>query len=177
MQVDERMYGSLEHGEQPTLRYERQLPHPPEKVWRALTEDEHLAAWFPTTIDGERTAGAPLTFRFEHVALDPMHGEVVAFDPPSLLEFTWSGDRLRFELAPEAGGTALTFTVVLEELGKATRDGTGWHQCLDSLERALDDDPERPDDMRRWRELREDYAERFGPEASTIGPPPGVHLD
>jgi uncharacterized protein YndB with AHSA1/START domain len=177
MQVDERMYGSLELGERPTLRYERLLRHPPDKVWRALTEDQHLAAWFPTTIDGERAAGAPLAFRFEQVTLHPMQGEVTAFEPPSLLEFTWGTDRLRFELAPDGGGTSLTLTVVLEELGKATRDGTGWHQCLDSLERALEDQPERPDDMARWLKLREDYAERFGPDASTIGPPPGVYDD
>ncbi|PZG03110.1 SRPBCC domain-containing protein, partial [Nonomuraea aridisoli] len=39
-----------------TLRLQRRLPHPPEKVWRAITEPEHLAAWFPTTvtIDGDR---------------------------------------------------------------------------------------------------------------------------
>ena len=30
----------------------RKLPHPPSTVWRALTEPDHLAAWFPTTIEG-----------------------------------------------------------------------------------------------------------------------------
>ncbi len=35
------------------VRFSRRLPHPPEKVWRALTEAEHLAAWFPTTVEGE----------------------------------------------------------------------------------------------------------------------------
>ncbi len=55
-----------------TLAYRRRLAHPPERVWEALTEPDELAAWFPTTIDGERGAGAPLTFRFEHVELEPM---------------------------------------------------------------------------------------------------------
>ncbi|MCW2567279.1 MAG: hypothetical protein JWN54_1376, partial [Mycobacterium sp.] len=36
------------------LRFTRRLPHPPQKVWRALTEPEHLAAWFPTEIRGDR---------------------------------------------------------------------------------------------------------------------------
>jgi Activator of Hsp90 ATPase homolog 1-like protein len=40
-----------------TLRFVRYLPHPPAKVWRALTEPEHLAAWFPTTIDGHAARG------------------------------------------------------------------------------------------------------------------------
>ncbi len=71
------------------LEYRRRLDHPPEKVWRALTEPGQLAAWFPTTIDGERVTGAALTFRFEHLDIEPMHGEMLRFEPPALLEFTW----------------------------------------------------------------------------------------
>ncbi len=153
------------------LEFRRRLAHPPEVVWEALTDPDQLAAWFPTSIDGERVAGAPLTFRFEHVEIDPMHGEMLRCEPPSLLEFTWGGDRLTFGLEPDGGGTAMTFTVVLEELGKATRDGAGWHQCLEVLDRSLAGDSDRDHDPRRWRELRDAYAERFGPEASVLGPP------
>lgn len=32
------------------------------QVWRALTEERHLAAWSPTTIEGELKPGAPLRF-------------------------------------------------------------------------------------------------------------------
>jgi len=32
------------------LRFTRTLDHPPEKVWRAITEPEHLRAWFPQRI-------------------------------------------------------------------------------------------------------------------------------
>jgi uncharacterized protein YndB with AHSA1/START domain len=153
------------------VTFTRRLTHPPSTVWAALTEPDQLAAWFPTTIDGERAAGARLTFRFEQIEIDPMHGELVTFEPPSLMELTWGGDRLRFELAPDGDGTRLTFTATMAELGKATRDGAGWHQCLDSLDRALAGGPERPSDTDRWRELRDSYAERFGPEASMLGPP------
>lgn len=46
-------YGELIlQGERPVVRYTRHLPHPPEKVWRALTEPEHLEHWFPTTMEG-----------------------------------------------------------------------------------------------------------------------------
>jgi len=56
--------GQLEAGgDSWRLRFTRSLPHPPEKVWRALTEPEHLDAWFPTTIEGDRQAGAALRFR------------------------------------------------------------------------------------------------------------------
>jgi uncharacterized protein YndB with AHSA1/START domain len=153
------------------VTFTRRLAHPPETVWAALTEPDQLAAWFPTTIDGDRAAGAPLQFRFEQVEIEPMKGEMVAFEPPSLLELTWGGDRLRFELAPDGDGTQLTFTATMEELGKATRDGAGWHQCLDSLDRHLVGTPGRSDDSDQWRRLRDVYAERFGPEASVLGPP------
>jgi len=34
--------------------FARYLPHPAQKIWRALTqEEEHLAAWFPTAMAGE----------------------------------------------------------------------------------------------------------------------------
>jgi uncharacterized protein YndB with AHSA1/START domain len=154
-----------------SVAYRRRFDHPPEKVWRALTEPEHLAAWFPTTIDGDRAAGAALSFRFEGLELAPMHGEMLSFEPPRLLEFSWGGDVLRFELEPDGGGTAMTFTVTLEELGKATRDGAGWHQSLEGLQRSLDGDDARDYDTDRWRALRDAYAGRFGPEASVLGPP------
>ena len=40
-----------------------------------------------------------------------------------------------------------------------------------SLDRWLAGDASRPDDGDRWRSLRDVYAERFGPEASVLGPP------
>jgi uncharacterized protein YndB with AHSA1/START domain len=52
------------------LRFERRLAHPPEKVWLALSEPEHLAAWFPTDIQGDRVAGAPLRFEYRDYHLD-----------------------------------------------------------------------------------------------------------
>ena len=59
--------GTLERdGELCVLRYRRVLPQRPETVWRALTEDAHLAGWFPTTIEGERSPGAPLRFSFRN---------------------------------------------------------------------------------------------------------------
>jgi uncharacterized protein YndB with AHSA1/START domain len=166
-------YGQLiRTGDLAVLEYRRRFDHSSENVWRALTEPDRLAAWFPTTIDGERAAGAALTFRFEHLDLPPMHGQMLRFEPPSLLEFTWGGDLLRFALEPDGEGTAMTFTVTLDELGKATRDGAGWHQALGSLDRALAGGERGRDyDTGQWRELRDVYAERFGPEASVLGPP------
>jgi uncharacterized protein YndB with AHSA1/START domain len=162
-------YGVLDRsGERPQLRYERHLRHAPDKVWRALTEPEHVSAWFPSDIIGDRAAGAELSFPFRHGEGATMTGRFLVFDPPSQLEIQWGDDILRFELTPDSDGTALTMTVVFDELGKAARDGAGWHACLDALGADLDGSAA-PED--RWREVRQDYIDRLGPDASTIGPP------
>jgi uncharacterized protein YndB with AHSA1/START domain len=154
------------------IKFVRELPHPPEKVWRALTEPRHLAAWFPNDIEGERVAGAPLRFVFRHGEAPDFEGKMITFDPPSLLEFTWGEDVLRFELRAEGRSTVLTFTDTIEELGKAARDTAGWHECLDLLELDLNGDAPF-EHGKRWAEVHPRYVEEFGPEASTIGPPEG----
>jgi len=80
------------------LRFTRTLPHPPEKVWRAVTEPEHLARWFPTTIEGERSSGAPLRFSFPRAQAEPFTGEMLAYDEGSAMELSWGGDIVRLEL-------------------------------------------------------------------------------
>jgi uncharacterized protein YndB with AHSA1/START domain len=164
--------GTLEQtGDQWRVRFTRALPHAPEKVWRALTEAEHLVAWFPTTITGDLTDGAPLRFEFRDGEGPPFDGKMVTCDPPRVMEFFWGDDLLRFELEPTEQGTILTLTDTLEELGKAARDAAGWHYCLDRLGFALAGTPRDPDDS--WKALNDRYIEQFGPEAATIGPPEG----
>ena len=169
------MNGTLEHTDAgPRLRFVRHLAHPPDRVWRALTEAEHLKAWFPDTIVVERwEAGAPLRFEHEEMGMS-FDGEVLAFEPQSLIELRWGTDVLRFEVEPDGDGTRLTLLDTIDELGKAARDGAGWHVCLDNLEHHLDGTarPWSPSD--RWREVHPEYVERMGPEAATIGPPAGA---
>jgi uncharacterized protein YndB with AHSA1/START domain len=154
-----------------TLRFTRRLPHPPGKVWRALTEPEHLAAWFPTTIEGDLEPGSPLHFSFRELAMPGFDGSVRACDPPKLLEFDWGDERLRFELSPDGHGTVLSFSASFAEVGRAARDGAGWHTCLDLLrfELAAESAPWRQDD--HWRQVHRDYVRTFGADAATIGPP------
>jgi uncharacterized protein YndB with AHSA1/START domain len=170
------MYGNLEQLDDGRwqLRFTRALEHPPEKVWRAITEPEHLARWFPTTIDGDRTAGAKLTFRFRAGQFGPFDGEMLAYEPASVMEFQWGPDTVRLELRPAGDGTELTLLDTLEDRGKGARDGAGWHTCLDALERELTGDDAARDEMGRWKDVHEHYIESFGPEAATIGPPKGI---
>jgi uncharacterized protein YndB with AHSA1/START domain len=166
-------FGTLERqGDGSVLRYRRHLAHPRQKVWRAMTEPDHLAAWFPTTIEGQLAAGAPLSFGFRELDLDPITGEMVAFDPPSLMELKWGDDTVRFELHEEGEGTTLDLIVTFPEYAKAARDGAGWHVCLDSLAQHLTGAEPTWTQDQRWRFVHPDYVGRFGPQASSLGPPP-----
>ena len=160
------------HGDRWQLTFTRRLPHRPEKVWRALTEPEHLRAWFPQEIQGERAAGAPLRFVFPGDDDDGFDGEMLTYDPPSLLEMRWGADHLRFELRPDGDGTVLVLRDTFDDKGKAARDAAGWHECLDQLDRELSGGS--PIEWgTRWTEVHPDYVAAFGPEAATIGPPEG----
>ena len=169
--MDDAALGTLTRdGDRWTLTFTRKLAHSREKVWRAVTEPEHLAVWYPQEIVGERRAGAPL--RFVSSVGEGFDGQMLVFDPPEVLEFTWGPDRLRIELQADGVGTLLTLTDTFDDLGKAARDAAGWHECLDRL--VTDLDGAAPSEWgHRWRELNAAYADRLGPDASTIGPPPG----
>jgi uncharacterized protein YndB with AHSA1/START domain len=170
-------YGTLERaGDVSILRYERRLAHPQQTVWRALTEEAELAAWFPTTIEGARGRGAPLHFAFRQGEGESFDGEMLAFVPPSLMQLRWADDVLRFELEPlpdtASSGCILRLTVTFPEYGKAARDAAGWHVCLEQLVALCDgtDLPWEPPD--RGSVVHRGYVDRLGPEASAIGPPP-----
>jgi uncharacterized protein YndB with AHSA1/START domain len=152
------------------LRYERRLAQPPVLVWRTLTEDAHLEAWFPTTIEGERRAGAPLRFAFRRGEGEAFDGEMLAFEAPSLMELRWADDVLRFELDADGTGSVLRLTVTFPEHGKAARDGAGWHVCLERLVSACAGAGS-PESTDRWRVVHAHYVDALGPEASAIGPP------
>ena len=156
------------------IRFERRLAHPREKVWRALTEPEHRDAWFPQRIeaDGDWVAGARLRFVSDLVPEANFGGELLVYDPPRTLEMRWGTDILRFELAADGDGTLLTLTDTFDELGKAARDGAGWHECLDRLVSELDGTPQRPMGE-LWVEVHPRYVTQLGPDAATIGPPAG----
>ena len=145
------------------------------RVYRLRTEplreiDEWLApyraAWYPQEIVGERRAGAPL--RFVSSAGDGFDGQMLVFDPPAVMEFTWGADRLRIELRADGAGTLLTLTDTFDELGKAARDGAGWHECLDRLVSELDGTPQRPMGA-LWVEVHPRYVTQLGPDAGMIG--------
>jgi uncharacterized protein YndB with AHSA1/START domain len=163
--------GTLEPaGDSWRIVFVRQLGHPADKVWRAVTQLPHLKAWFPQPISGEFVAGGQLTFHAGLAGVGDFHGIVLAAEPPRLLEFTWGEDTLRIVIEPDGGGCVLTFSDTITDLGKAARDGAGWHVCLDGLEADLDGAPA-PTMPDSWQAIHPSYVSEFGPAASTIGPP------
>jgi uncharacterized protein YndB with AHSA1/START domain len=159
-------YAAIE--DQPTLTFERQLSHPVERVWRAITERNELAHWFPSRVEVEELhAGAVLTFRFEDMPLDApstMTGRVTDFDPPRRFAFTWGEDHLRFELEPVEEGCTLRLTVALGAGDKAARDAAGWHVCLDRLEEQLGGEGTGGE----WRGYYDEYRRRGVPAGAPI---------
>lgn len=67
------------------LSFECDLPDPPEKVWRALTQPELLAAWMMPN-DMKAEAGS----RFAFAGPDaPIECEVLEAEPGRLLRYSW----------------------------------------------------------------------------------------
>lgn len=128
------------------LRYVRDLAHPPERVWAAITASEHLSAWLPCDIVGERRPGARIRLPFWQDVVDvhglaetSYDGEILAFDPPRRFVWTWGDDHLSFTLEPRGSGTRLTFETWLGAAPMpAHKTAAGWHVCLGLLGQLLD---------------------------------------
>ena len=147
------------------VRFERTLAHPPERVWRALTEPGELIAWWGDA-DVEPAVGGRFHMRWLNTDADGNAAEMLAtitrFEPPRLLET--DGDMhgvLRFELEPHGdGGTLLRFSSTLELPEEfRTKVLAGWHFHLDALARALDGEPNDLVDVANgpWKGLHEQY--------------------
>ncbi len=172
MPMNSNVDGTLERlADRWRLVFTRRLQHAPEKVWRAIVEAEHRDTWFPQRIEGEWRVGAPLRFVSEGGAFD---GEVLAFEPPKLVEMLWGTDRIRLEVQPDGDGCVLTLSDTFAEQGKAARDAAGWHACLDALQSELASQRPSWTLSDRWQAVHAGYVERFGPAAATIGPPEGA---
>ena len=123
---------SLDNG-RTVLRLERSLPHPPEKVWRALTTPEHLATWFPSTVRLDLREGGEIVFDD-----GAMRGVVTALDPPRLFAFSWGDeDHLRWEVRPADGGSLLVLHHAFADRFGAASFATGWTACVEGLTHML----------------------------------------
>ena len=100
-----------------TVRVDQFFPHPPERVWRAITTPDLVARWMETT-DFAAEVGHRFTVAGHRVEATGFSGTVaatvLAVEPPRLLRVSW-GD------AAVADGPTTTVTWVVEAEGRGTR--------------------------------------------------------
>lgn len=157
------------NGDRWTLVFVRDLKHPPEKVWAALTDPAQLAKWSPYTTDRNlgSTGDAVLTM-IDGESSEDLPGTVTQAEPVKLLEYTWGGDLLRWELVPTAAGTQLTLLHTVEDKEWLAKVAAGWHICLDVAEHLMDGneiEPIRGDDAMNhgWPGLADAYTKKLLP--------------
>ena len=96
------------------IRFDVDLDHPPERVWRALTDPHQFGEWFvPVEVDpAHRTR---LTLRPQRLdgLSGPLAAEVVVAESPHRLVMRWQGEdlhvRVAITIADSEGGSRLTF--------------------------------------------------------------------
>jgi uncharacterized protein YndB with AHSA1/START domain len=129
-----------------TLVIEKVFPHPPEKLWRALTENQLLAQWLFKN-DFEPVPGRRFQFRADPVPQwdGIIDCEVLVVDPLKQLSYSWGSLGLEsvvlFTLTPAEGGTHLR----MEQSGfrpdqQQAYGGAkyGWQKFFNNLDRVLD---------------------------------------
>ena len=142
-----------------TVRFERLLPGPIERVWSYITVSDKRRLWLAGG-NFELTVGGPIELHFENTKLSPLPddspprkyrelpkkmdyvGTITRCEPPSLLTHTWvDGDmesEVEYRLAAEGDQVRLIITH-----RKLTDEDTilgvmgGWHAHTDILEDVL----------------------------------------
>jgi uncharacterized protein YndB with AHSA1/START domain len=148
-----------------TLILVRELRHPREKVWQALTDPAHLREWAPFVVDGSLDAvGSNVNLTWVGNPT-PQPTTVTRAEAPSLLEF---GD-IRWELEPASSGTRLTLWHSIDRRF-ISWGAAGWHISFDVLDRLLAGQPigriAGSDAMKSaaWQRLVAEYAKQFASE-------------
>jgi uncharacterized protein YndB with AHSA1/START domain len=157
----------------------RELRHPPEKVWLAITDPEHLREWAPFDADKSlTTAGANVKLTTVNAAQSFItETRIMRADAPHFLEYMWGANPMRWELEPIPGGTRLTLSTAINR-NFITMGAAGWHVCLDVLDHLLAGNPigrlVGADTMKfaGWQRLTNEYAQQFGLEPPKRFPQP-----
>jgi uncharacterized protein YndB with AHSA1/START domain len=153
-----------------TLVFVRDLRHPPERVWAALTDPAQLNEWSPFTSDRDlgRVGDATLTM-IDGDTSEAMASSVLVAEPPTVLEYTWGDDVVRWELARSGDGTRLTLRHAVGQRDLLAKVAAGWHLCLLVAEHLMDGQavgPIRGEDAKRhgWDALHDAYAQELDAE-------------
>lgn len=155
-----RNYG--EFTESGTIRFERRLPGPIERVWDYLTKSKLKGKWLAAG-DVEPRVGGKVELQFRHRDLsetdDPIpekykhmeegtyfEGRVTKWEPPRLLAYTWGEEtgeesEVIFELKPQGEKILLVLTHrrIGDDRDTLVSVGAGWHTHLGILADRLEE--------------------------------------
>lgn len=148
-----------------TVRFQRVLPGPIERVWAYLTESEKRGRWLASG-PMELRVGGRVELTFHNSDLSPhaepapdkyakyegasFQGRITRCEPPRLLSYSWGGEpgkesEVTFELTPRDGDVLLVLTHRrLSGRAGMVSIGSGWHTYLDILLDHLDGHEPRP---------------------------------
>jgi len=88
-----------EDGEKWALVVVRELRHPPEMVWQALTDPAQLSEWAPFDADRNLAAVGPVKLSTVGTPTPQVsESTVTRAEAPRRLEHSWAGNELRWEL-------------------------------------------------------------------------------
>jgi uncharacterized protein YndB with AHSA1/START domain len=163
-------------GDRWTLVLVRELRHPPAKVWQALTDPAQLSEWAPFDADRSLAVVGPAKLTVVGTPTSQVSETTVKrADAPRLLEYSWGGADLRWQLEALGGGTRLTLWHNIDRKFIAW-GAAGWHICLDVLDRLVAGEPigriVAGDALRLegWQRLTVEYGKQFGVESPAWTP-------
>jgi uncharacterized protein YndB with AHSA1/START domain len=128
-----------------TLVIEREMPHPPEKVWRALTQGPLIEEWLMKN-DFQPVVGHRFSFRSRPVPGwdGVIESEVQVIEPNSRLSYSWGTmgtmSVVTWTLTPTKAGTHLRMeqTGFRSEQDAAYKGATyGWTKFIGNMERVI----------------------------------------
>lgn len=126
-----------------TLVIEREMPHSPEKIWRALTEGQLIEEWLMKN-DFQPVVGHRFNFRSTPAPgwNGVIDGEVLVVEPNSRLSYSWATmgmeSAVTWTLTPAKGGTHVRMeqTGFQSEESREYKGATyGWRNFIGNLER------------------------------------------
>jgi uncharacterized protein YndB with AHSA1/START domain len=139
------MNTSANTGATRSLVIEREMPHPPEKIWRALTQGELIKQWLMDN-DFQPTAGHKFQFRATPVPNwnGIIDSEVLVAEPNKKLSYSWGSMGLESVVTWTLIATESGTLVRMEQTGfgpgqEAAYKGAnyGWQKFIGGLERVV----------------------------------------
>ncbi|MDX1598708.1 MAG: SRPBCC domain-containing protein [Marinobacter sp.] len=128
-------------GDRICVRLHREIDHPPESVWRMLTDSVCLSQWLaPGVLEQEEGGRIKLDFGNSGTPIDCC---IKAFEPNRRLSYSWSAGNdperpLTWELTECHGGTLLSLTLSLPNDHLVAISCAGWDAHLEMLMAALE---------------------------------------